>query len=207
MPYTLSDRVLALAGLHQAVHGVVRIARTGSADQDAMTASLHSLFQIDADRVETVFGAPGALADGMRQLVTQLTGTPERDLEMTRHMALLIRLERQLSARPDLLDRLSNGIEAARHKREHFELTHPNILAHFADLYSDTISSLGPRIMVRGEPQHLRDTDNQNRIRALLLAGIRAARLWRQVGGTRWQFLFQGRQIIEEARRYLARHG
>lgn len=206
MPYTLSERVLALAGLHQAVHCVVHIARTGSADASAMEPCIHSLFQVDAETVESVFGEPGALVTGVRQLIVQLTGQPERDFELTRHMALLIRLERQLSARPDLLERLSDGIEAARSKREHLELLHPSLLTHFAELYAETISLLSPRVMVSGEPDYLRDTDNQNRIRALLLGGIRAARLWRQLGGSRWQFLFQGQRIVEEARLYLDRH-
>jgi high frequency lysogenization protein len=44
---------------------------------------------------------------------------------------------------------------------------------------------LSPRIMVNGDPAHLNNPENANRIRALLLAGIRAAMLWRQSGGGR----------------------
>jgi len=38
-----------------------------------------------------------------------------------------------------------------------------------------------------------------NRIRACLLAGIRSAILWRQVGGTKWQLLFFRRRIFDTA--------
>ena len=61
--------------------------------------------------------------------------------------------------------------------------------------------------MIHGDPLHLRNPDNQNRLRALLLAAVRSARLWRQVGGSRWQLLFRNRPILDEARRYLDRHG
>jgi high frequency lysogenization protein len=114
-----------------------------------------------------------------------------------------MKLERALAARPDLLARIGEGIAAAQAKQEHFALLHPAMLAHLAGIYSDTLSSLEPRIIVRGDPLHLQNPDNQHRVRALLLAGVRSAMLWRQVGGTRWQLLLKNRQILADARRYL----
>jgi high frequency lysogenization protein len=38
----------------------------------------------------------------------------------------------------------------------------------------------------------------------VLLSGIRAAMLWRQVGGRRWQILLGQRRLLESARAYLA---
>jgi high frequency lysogenization protein len=197
------DRVVALAGIYQAVNGVMRIARHGSADIDTMEPCIYSLMQVNAQSVGDVFGRPGAVANGARQIIAQLTGKPERNLELTRYVVLLMKLERTLAGRPEMLARIGEGIEAARAKEEHFALLHPNMLAHFAGLYSDTVSTLEPRIIVRGDPLHLQNPDNQNRVRALLLAGIRAAMLWRQVGGTRWQILLKNKQILADARRYL----
>jgi high frequency lysogenization protein len=57
--------------------------------------------------------------------------------------------------------------------------------------------------MVQGDPRHLHAPDNQNRIRALLLAGIRAAWLWRQVGGSRWKILLGRKQLAAAGRDYL----
>lgn len=206
MPHDNLDRVIALAGIYQAVHCVLQIARKGTTDTASMEPCIHSLFQIDAENVDAVFGEPGAVATGARLIVSSVTGIPERNLELTRHVVLLMRLERTLSGRPDLLTRIGEGIDAASSKREHFALLHPNLLAHFADLYSETLSQLEPRIVIRGESSHLRNPDNQNRIRALLLAGVRAARLWRQVGGSRWQILFGNRRLLEDARGYLGAH-
>ncbi|EXJ16088.1 high frequency lysogenization protein HflD [Imhoffiella purpurea] len=205
-PRDTLERVTALAGIYQAVNCVMQIARKGTVDTDVMTPCIHSLYQVDADTVDAVFGEPGAVANGMRQLIAQLTGQPERKLELTRYVVQLIRLERSLSRHPDQLRRLADGIEEARVKQEHFGPMHANLLAHFAELYSATISHLEPRIIIRGESLHLRNPDNQNRIRALLLASIRAAMLWRQIGGSRWQILLKNRQILADARRYLAMH-
>ena len=205
MAHTDQDRVTALAGIFQAVACVMRIARTGSADVGVMEPCIYSLFQVDAADVAAVYGAPGAVANGARQVVAQLTGEPERNLELTRYVVSILKLERSLSARPDLLARVGEGIAAADAKREHFPLLHPNILAHFADLYSAELSKLSPRVMVRGVALHLQNPDNQHRIRALLLAAVRSAMLWRQLGGRRRQILFGRRQVLLEARRYLDR--
>ena len=132
---------------------------------------------------------------------------PERDLELTRYAVSVLKLERTLSARPAVLERIGQGIAAAQAKLEHFAPLHPNLIAHFADLYSETLSQLEPRILVRGDSLHLRNPDNQSRIRALLLAAVRSAMLWRQVGGNRWQLLFGQKRLLQEARHYLDRAG
>jgi high frequency lysogenization protein len=203
MAHDDQDRVTALAGIFQSAACVMRIARTGSADAAAMEPCIYSLFQVDADSVPAVYGPPGAVANGARQIIAQITAKPDRNLELTRYVVTVLRLERALSSRPDLLERIGEGIQAAEAKREHFALLHTNLLAHFASLYSECLSSLSPRILVRGAAVHLENPDNQYRIRALLLAAVRSARLWRQLGGTKWQILFGRKRLLDAARRYL----
>ncbi|MBK1723752.1 lysogenization regulator HflD [Thiocystis violacea] len=206
MAHDNRDRLIALAGLYQAVNSVTRIAHHGSADAEVMEPCMYSLFQVDSDTVEAVFGEPGAVMNGARQIVAQMMGQPERNLELTRYVVQVIRLERSLAKRPDMLGQIGRGIEQAADKREHFALLHPNLIAHFAELYSSTLSHLSPRIIIQGDPLHLRNPDNQSRVRALLLAAVRAAMLWRQVGGSRFQLLFRNRQMLEDARHYIDAH-
>ena len=52
--------------------------------------------------------------------------------------------------------------------------------------------------MVNGEHTYLSNDEIAAQIRALLLAGIRAAILWRQSGGSRWRLLF-GRGALMHA--------
>ena len=66
-----------------------------------------------------------------------------------------------------------------------------------------TISTITPRIMVSGNPAHLNNPENANRIRALLLAGIRGAMLWRQSGGGRWTLLLRRNVLLRETRMLL----
>jgi len=203
MAHDEQDRLTALAGIYQAVACVMRIARTGSADTAAMEPCIHSLFQVDAANVAAVYGPPGAVANGARQLVAQLTGRPERDLELPRYVVSVIRLERKLSAQQDPFKRIGEEIAPAAARHEHSPLLHPDVLVRLADLYSETFAPLTPRILVRGASNRLLNPDHQMRIRALLLAAIRSARLWRQLGGSRWQILFGHNRLLMQARHYL----
>ncbi len=57
-----------------------------------------------------------------------------------------------------------------------------------------------PRVIVAGQPFHLKDQAITEKIRAILLAGIRSAVLWKQVGGNQLQLLFKRKIYIEEAK-------
>lgn len=75
---------------------------------------------------------------------------------------------------------------------------------HFGDLYSATISTLSPRVLVQGDPNQLAKTAVVARIRCALLAAIRAAMLWRQLGGSWWDITLRRRAICDAARALLA---
>lgn len=69
------------------------------------------------------------------------------------------------------------------------------ILQQLANLYQDTISTLSFRIQVQGKIENLKNEQIANRIRALLLAGIRSAVLWYQLGGRRWRLVVHRKRI------------
>ena len=201
---TENDRILALAGLYQAASLVSQIARQGNCDAEAKKASIHSLFQINAENTPAVFGGLEGVAHGLRTLLRQLGKGSKGDLEITRYVIQLIQLNGVLQRRPAMLETIGKGLAEAIRRRDHFGLTHPNTLTHFADIYSRTLSSLSPRIMVQGEPLHLNNPDNANQIRALLLAGIRSALLWRQCGGNRVQIVFGRQRLLRQTEGLLA---
>jgi high frequency lysogenization protein len=203
MTYTVRDQLIALAGICQATLGVQRTARRGSIDEEELRPSVYSLFQTDADDVPAVFGPAGSLIPGAQALVRQLSGTQPRDLELTRYVISLLKLERALSGREDMIEEIRSGIAEAAAKLQHFPMLHPNLLSHLADLYSRTISKMQPRILVKGDPHLLQIPENQNRIRTLLLSGIRSAWLWRQVGGSRWSILFGRKRLLTAAQEYV----
>jgi high frequency lysogenization protein len=203
MSYTDQDRLTALAGVYQAAWCAEGIARRGMADSDSVETCINSIFQTDADEVAAVFGGLAHVASGLRQFVNQMEGYGKRDMDLTRYVIALLQLQHKLRANPAMLEQIGDSIDTARGRLEHYHLLHANILAQLAETYSNTISNLQPRIMVRGEPLHLQNPDNQNKIRALLLAGVRAAILWHQTGGRRRHILFSRKRLLETGRTML----
>jgi len=202
MPRSDHDRVVALAGLFLAASQVRELARRGSLDSERFETSVLSILQVDAPSSEAIYGGAVRLRAGLDLVIRQLDR--QQDVELTRYAVALLVLERKLAARPALVARLGQGIGEAVAKLEYFPVTHQTVVASLAESYLATISTLGPRIMVHGEHVHLNRPENAERIRCLLLAGIRAAWLWRQSGGGRFTLLWRRGPLLMAARQMLA---
>lgn len=197
------ERVIALAGLFQALGLVRTIATRGGADPMAMRPSLASTFKIDADSPADVFGGLGQLRTGLEILIAQLDDE-KRDLTLTRLGISVLRVQNRLALHPAMLRDLRRGIETISAQTQGLDSANPIVTQRLAGLYVDTLSTLQPRIVVEGNPQFLRQDAQVAQIRALLLAAIRAAVLWRQLGGSQWRLLFRRRQYSMLARGLLA---
>jgi high frequency lysogenization protein len=193
------DRCIALAGMFQAANLVHGVAYDGNYDEESAQSSIYSLFQVDAESVPAVFGGLEGITPGLNQLIGQLTGKEKRNTETTGYVITMMHLEKKLSKQQEMLNLISNGIHVASTRLAHFPMLHQNILGQLADLYSDTISTMHPRIMVHGDPMQLQDRNSVNIIRSLLLAGIRSATLWHQCGGSRIQILLSRKKVIANA--------
>lgn len=201
---TTTHQAIALAGIAQACFLVQQLATTGTADPIALQSSIGSLLKIDSDSVADVFGGLDNLTLGLNELEKQLTGRSIANPEQARYAASLVYLEKELSNRPEMLKTIQIGIMKAQSQAEHFGLLHENVLANLGDLYHSTLSTIQPRIMVHGDQDYLANPNIVNKIRALLLAGIRATLLWRQCGGARWKFLFFRKKLQDEIKFLLA---
>jgi len=201
------EQAIALAGLFQAAGLVEQIATRGMVPQNSFETSIYSLFVTNPENTEQIFGGIDDLAynlaPGFRNLQELLDKSrSEQNQDVIRYGLSLMHLEKKLSKRPDLLQTIGSRIDQVSQQARYFGdgseesletpavYTHPSVIANLASLYQDTLSTFNFRIQVTGEPRHLQNAENAAKIRALLLAGVRAAMLWRQVGGKRWQLLF-----------------
>ncbi|AXQ48774.1 MULTISPECIES: high frequency lysogenization protein HflD [unclassified Pseudomonas] len=196
----LQEQLIALGGVFQAAVLVDRIARTGQASEANIGCMLGSLLVRDPKDTLEVFGGDDLnLRDGYRALVGALERDPSSlQREPLRYALSMLGLERQLNKRGDLLETIGNRLPQIQSQADHFGLAHENVIASSGALYQDTLSTLRQRIQVHGDMRFLQQASNASKIRALLLAGIRAARLWRQLGGHRWQLVFSRRKLLNE---------
>jgi len=198
--HTEAERVIALAGIFQAAGLARDIARKGGCDAQAFATSRETLFDFEPESVASVFGGASGVASGLRALLGQLGQPRQRDLEISRYLVALMHLADRLRTNREQMQGLRDDLNALARRLVHFDLSDSVQHQQLSQIYQDRISTLGPRIMVRGEPLHLQNADNAARIRVALLAGIRAAVLWRQAGGSKWQFLLWRRKTAATAR-------
>jgi len=195
---TITYQTVALAGIAQAANLVQQLATTGKTDALAIKASLNSLLILEPDNPVDIYGSLAGIKVGLEQLKEQLSTTQITNPEQARYAAALVYLESKFAKNPDMLSKVHNKIIMAQQQCEHFGIMHENVIANLADIYHHTISTITPRIMVNGDQSYLSSPEIINKIRALLLAGIRSTMLWRQCGGSRWRFLLFRRKILTE---------
>jgi high frequency lysogenization protein len=195
------DKTLALAGVFQSAALVHQLATTGTADLHDLSTCISSTLELSPQTTQSVYGRLDNLRTGLHTLIKYLGEQPgQRDPNVARYVISLLHLQRKLRKRQAMLDTITEGVQRAKKQSEIFGLTHDNVIANLAGIYADTISTIPPKIMVSGDSSVLSNPNNADKIRAILLAGIRSAVLWAQLGGTRWQILFNRRTFIEQAR-------
>ena len=191
--------MLALGGIFEAALQVDKLARSGQYSEGPVGCLIQSVIERSPDSTLAVYGGSHhQIRGGLQALEAMLerdTAALQRDA--LRYSMNLMALERQLDKREDMLEVLGQRLQQAESQINHFGLLHDNVMASLGSAYQDTLSTLRMRIQVHGDMRYLQQPDVANRIRALLLAGIRSARLWRQLGGHRWQLLLSRRKLLE----------
>lgn len=193
----MDDRVLALAGLAQALRQVRRIAETGQADAAVLATSLDSVFRIDAATPEDVYGGAREVRPGLLLLRDYLSNQGS-DTQLPKLALAVTQLERRFSADDAVGEAVHEGILAIKPRAEQLGSSHPEVLSALGSLYADTVSHLRPKVMVQGNPHYLGQADIVAEIRAILLAALRSAVLWRQMGGSAWD-IFLRRRAMQQA--------
>lgn len=204
------SQVIALAGVAQCSLWVHELAQKGVYQENRVARAVDAILCTDPETAEAVFRGVNGVVDGLRILSAQLG----RDTEVipaaelgvvTRHMGQLLRLSGKVQGNRRMLATLAEGIRRAqRHQDLGADAT--AAVPGLAELYTQTISKLKPRVMVQGHPTYLRNNDFVATIRVFLLCGVRAGVLWRQCGGRLWQLILRRRQLssqVQELRRVI----
>jgi high frequency lysogenization protein len=196
LAHSITDQTIALAAIAQSAALVHNIATKGFANKDDTATLINSLFTFDSASTESIYGSAKELETGLDALREVFSASPDRHTQtMLRYMMNILNLQARLAKHPGILDVLTSRLKHAQRGSELMPENSYSLNANLASIYQDTIGTLGFRINVIGDADMLQKTENADQIRALLLTGIRAATLWKQVGGKRWRLLFQRANI------------
>ena len=200
----MKDKTLALAGVFQASELVRQAACHGTWSGYAATACLNSLFALEAASIEEIYGGRERVRLGTETLMAVLQGD-DQYADTLRYAIGLLQLQRRFNRSGKAQAEVGSTLEEiagadpnlAQHEREDRQAR------EIAQLYTRTISKLSPRIMVSGKPQYLQLERTTDWIRTLLLAGIRSATLWSQLGGGRFELMFRRKKILRDVQQHL----
>lgn len=192
----LSERVLALAGLAQALGQVRRIADTGQANASVLDTALDSVFRIDASTPAAVYGGLANLRPGLMLLQDYFVNRAN-DEHLPRLALAVLQLERRFVRDPGMTEKVLQGIHGQANAAHRLGSSHPDVIAALGGLYAETLSHLRPRVLVQGNPHYLGQPGVVAEVRAALLAAVRSAVLWRQLGGSYWDFLLRRRAMVD----------
>ena len=194
------DRTLALAGVFQSAYLVQQIARHDTLEEPTFSHSISSILITDAASTMEIFGNAEGIRRGLQVLREKMFGGDGApDFEMARYILGLIQLAAKLARNPEMLQSMATEIELIRSQRKSDSNEALDAIDDLAQLYERTISTLTPRIIVSGEHGYLTNPRTASRVRAALLAGIRSAYLWYQMGGRRWHLIFLRKRIGQTA--------
>jgi high frequency lysogenization protein len=201
----MRDATIAFAGMLQASELVRQIATSGNCSQQAARASLDSVFNMNPESTEAVYGGLGGVRMGLRVMVELFSATSNPDNLQSLNYALgMAKLGVKIQNDGTRQAELGRDIELTESAwRDSEQVLDEAVLSQLADAYQRHISNMDFRLSINGKPEYLKQPEKVAFIRALLLAGIRSAFLWHQVGGRQWRLVFQRRKMLNQAEQLL----
>lgn len=199
-------RNIALAAVTQCAVLVHELATEGSASRHTMRACLRPVYLTDPDSVAQIYPDIAEFNQGIKTLQYSFDSAGlKENAEVVRYMLGMLVLQQRLAGEKAMQATIADRLHHLLPDEPEAELMPADMpvqalhadCSALARLYQDTISKLSFRIHVAGNPEHLRDHVVADQIRALLLAGIRSAFLWHQLGGRRWHLFFYKKHIRE----------
>jgi high frequency lysogenization protein len=196
------EQTIALSAIFQAAELVSILAKTGQVDNASLQPLLDSLLMVNAASTEDIYGGQWDCSTNLalgRKISRQALGKERSSVnpDTLRYALSLIHLENKLAKTPEMLSTIGQKIAQIEQKKAHYEsVLHENMLASISGMYQDTLSKLPFRIQVHGDSRFLQQPQVANQVRAILMSGIRAAMLWRQLGGKRWHLIFKRKALL-----------
>lgn len=191
---------LALAAIAQSVTLVNNLAVRGSADPAAIAVCVDPLFNFSPASVDDMFPNPIQLSTGLRCLQEVFSSDKEqRNPEVIRYLLGILALRQKLMSDPAMQEKLQTHLKQITPLTSFDDADNDGGQQRFfeqvAGVYQETISTYPFRINVKGDLEFLRNENVANRVRTLLLAGIRWAVFWYQIGGRRWHLVLYRKKI------------
>ena len=197
------NQCISMAAIIQAAHIADEIAVTGKYSEKHLKASANSIFSVDTSNLAKIYPDLSELKLGLQNLISIFNdGKTYTKSRVVRYTFAIIQLQLILEKDPNMLMQIHEKLRLELENEQATDTVESifNSCFRAAEIYSTTLSKLRFKIYITGDRELISQNNNEKIIRAMLLAGIRAAFLWHQFGGRRWKLFFQRRKMVEVAR-------
>lgn len=204
------DIVISLAGVCQSATLVTQLADSATCNHEQYKIAVKSLFNTSPSSVDDVFGGIANIEPGLRILIKVLNGNENKtQMDLMRYIFGSLGIANKLRKNDQALTELSQRLSRIAHLHapvsEEIIAEHIDELSYsLAGIYADIISPITTKIKVTGKIECLQNTLVQAKIRTALFACVRAGTLWFQMGGSRWQFIFSRKKMLQAANELLS---
>ena len=192
-----ADQALALAGVFQSAELVAKLATEGHVSEEQLSAAMSALLNQNPETGRSLYGNVSDIELGINSMREMINDRTQASTDVMRYVIGIMYLARRLTADTVRIKHVGDGITNAKRQADHFSVTHENVIANIAGLYTDTVSTIKGRIQVTGNAFYLEQPAIAQRVRCLLFAGIRSAFLWHQLGGKRSHILWHRNNLLE----------
>ena len=185
MSRSQDEQAIAIAAMFQAATLVDQIATKGMISQSSFEVSINSLFALNPENTEQIFGGQRFLTSNLGLGFNAVIDTLDKkrtnnSANITNYVLSMIMLQQKLAKNDEMLALMAKRLQEISDKNDRFysfqnadnteetNYTHPNIVAGLDGLYQDTISTFSFRIKVQGDPRHLQNKENAAKVRAFI---------------------------------------
>lgn len=199
------DQMIALASLIQALSFASSIALTGACDEAAAKLLTDAIYKIDTPSCEMLY-PPAYLTEGLRvfqHLFDQKNALKPAMQTLARYIIKINRLAAKLHAQPTLARELNKRLKQAKLQDDFFQHDSERGLVALSEIYLWLAQALKVKFTIIGQAQYLHDPHRTHHIRALLLASIRAAVLWQQLGGNAWRLWWHRKAYLHTSKQLM----
>lgn len=191
---------IALAAVVQCAVLVNNLANGKQAADDELITCINPLLVLNPESIDEIYPCVNGLNLGIKTLQDIFSNEKTREnADVIRYTLGMLILRNKLNKNRLMQNRIRASLKYTAplsvDETETGKLDTDGTCELLAELYQNTLSKLSFRIQVHGKMDSLVDEQMANKIRALLLAGVRSAVLWYQLGGRRWRLVIHRKQI------------
>jgi len=193
------NQILVLASIFQSCYLVDQLSQKGVVPEKEFTKSMEILFHQNPKNMQAIFGSSENLHHGIKSIQELLTsGANTKTPETLRYAIGAMHLAKKLRKNKKISTVIKKSLKDSVAQIEYFSISHANVIASTAQTYQDTFGTFFYRINIHGHIDFLKQEFIVARIRCLLFSAIRTSMLFHQIGGRRYQLIFNKKHILDE---------